>query len=73
MKIEEVLAEADKALYSLKIEDAIIYLETALEINPNNIEALIKLSKIALTRDEKVKVVCENSFTYGLLHTLFLG
>ena len=47
MKIEEVLEEADKALYSLKIEDAIIYLETALEINPNNIEALIKLSKIA--------------------------
>ena len=57
MKIEEVLAEADKALYSLKIEDAIIYLETALEINPNNIEALIKLSKIALTRDEKVKAL----------------
>ena len=57
MKIEEVLEEADKALYSLKIEDAIIYLETALEINPNNIEALIKLSKIALTRDEKIKAL----------------
>ena len=52
MNIEDMLVEADKALFNYEIKDAKIYLESVLEMNPSNIEALIKLSKILMIQDK---------------------
>ncbi|MDO5089115.1 MAG: tetratricopeptide repeat protein [Leptotrichiaceae bacterium] len=46
MKITELLQEAVKSYDEMKYDDAVLYLETVLEINENNYEALVMLTKI---------------------------
>ncbi|RRD40727.1 hypothetical protein EII29_01990 [Leptotrichia sp. OH3620_COT-345] len=46
MKITELLQEAVKSYDEMKYDDAVLYLETVLEINENNYEALVLLTKI---------------------------
>ncbi len=57
MTVEELVLEAEKAFYERRNKDALIYLETALEINPNNIDIVLKLLRIYREMDQNDKVL----------------
>lgn len=46
MKIRELLVEAKKSYENMKYDDAVLYLETVLEMDENNYEALVLLVRI---------------------------
>ena len=46
MKIQNLLEEAVKSYEEMKYDDTVLYLETVLEIDKNNYEALILLTRV---------------------------
>ena len=61
MKIDELLKEAFLSYEENKLNDATVYLETILEIDENNMRALIMLSKVYSSRGNYEKAIkyCE--------------
>ena len=64
MNVEELLEEAWKAVQDEKIKDAVIYLETILEIDRYNLEAFLMLIRIYLRMEnyELAMEYCEEAY-----------
>ena len=68
MKIEELLKEAFLSFEEDNLYDAAVYLETVLEIDSNNMRALLMLSRIYSTVEdyERALKYCEKAYkNYG--------
>ena len=64
MNVEELLEEAWKSVQDEKIKDAVIYLETILEIDRYNLEAFLMLIRIYLRMEnyELAMEYCEEAY-----------